>query len=63
VSLDETKSTSRWSVPDLVAGLDRVEPLDPAGGRIALTNFTLIAAAYFSFVGWRIVQAVQSNSF
>jgi hypothetical protein len=52
----------RWCFGDLVAGLDSVEPLDPAGRRIVLTNLSLIVIAYGSFVIWRIVQAIQ-NSF
>jgi hypothetical protein len=37
--------------------------LDMAGRRPGLALFSLITAAYCSFVIWRIVQAVQSNSF
>jgi hypothetical protein len=48
---------------DLVAGLDRVEPLDMVGRRISLTLLSLIATAYVSYVIWRILQAFQSNSF
>ena len=40
---------------------DRAEPLDPVGRRIVLANLSLIAAAYCSFVVWRIMQAMQSN--
>jgi hypothetical protein len=52
----------RWCYGDLVAGLDRVEPLDMAGRRLGIAFFSLIATAYFSYVIWRILQAFQSNS-
>jgi hypothetical protein len=53
----------RWCFGGLVVGLDRVEPLDVVGRRIGLTLFSLITAAYCSFVLWRILQAFQLNSF
>jgi hypothetical protein len=53
----------RWCYGDLVAGLDRVEPLDMVGRRQGIAFFSLIATAYCSYVVWRIVQAIQSNSF
>jgi hypothetical protein len=53
----------RWCFGELVAGLDRVEPLDMVGRRISLTLLSLITAAYFSYLVWRILQAFQSNSF
>jgi hypothetical protein len=52
----------RWCFGDLVAGLARVEPLDVPGRRLGLAFFALIAAAYCSFVVWRIVQAYQPIS-
>jgi|SRR5580692_4752841 hypothetical protein len=52
-----------WCFGDLVAELERAEPLDLKGRRISLALFSLIATAYCSFVVWRIVQAIQSNSF
>jgi hypothetical protein len=48
---------------DLVAGLDRVEPLDMVGRRIMLSLLSLVATAYCSYLVWRILQAFQSNSF
>jgi len=47
----------RWCFGDLVAGLNRVEPLDVAGRRRGIVLFSLIVAAYCSFVVWRILQA------
>lgn len=46
-----------WCFANLVVDLDRVEPLDVGGRRIGIILFSLIAAAYCSYVIWRIVQA------
>ncbi len=53
----------RWCFGGLVAGLVRVDPSDMTGRRIGIALFSLIAAAYCSFVVWRILQAIQSSSF
>ena len=44
-----------WCFSDLVAEPDRVKPLDMKGRWIGFALFSLIAAAYCSFVVWRIV--------
>jgi hypothetical protein len=53
----------RWCFGDLVAGLERAEPWDMAARRLGLALLSLIITAYCSYVVWRIVQAIQPNSF
>jgi hypothetical protein len=49
----------RWCFGELVAGLERVAPLDMPGRRLGLFLFTLLAIAYCCFVAWRVLQAIQ----
>jgi hypothetical protein len=53
----------RWCFDDLVAGLDRVEPLDAVGRWRGLVLLSLIVVAYCSFVIWRLIQAFEPPSF
>jgi hypothetical protein len=53
----------KWFFGELVAGLERVEPIDVAGRRRQFIALTLVAAAYFSFVAWQVWQAIQSNPY
>jgi len=52
-----------WCFEQLLVGLERVEPLDPMGGRIGVFLRTLLFGGFGLYVAWRILQALQSNSF
>jgi hypothetical protein len=47
-----------WYFSELTAGLARTGPLDPAGRRKRNLALMLIGGVYFSFVCWRILNAV-----
>jgi hypothetical protein len=51
----------KWFFGELVAGLERVEPIDVVGRRRQFIALALVAVAYFSFVAWQVWQAIQSN--
>jgi hypothetical protein len=47
-----------WYFGELTAGLERTGPLDPTGRRKRNLALVLIGGVYFSFVCWRILNAV-----
>jgi hypothetical protein len=55
--------TRSWCFDDLVAGLERVGPLDVAGARKGRVVLVLACIAYALFVAWRIFHAINANPY